>query len=98
MQRRNEDSQQGSRQQNQQSDQQSQQARDRQPAAWSFVIDLLPEAEQFDAWSMDETPFGEAARLYRADRREPAAMSPQEPNFRRIHGQATQLTHSGIGR
>jgi hypothetical protein len=73
------------------------QARDRQPAAWSFVIDLLPDAEQLEVWSSDESPFGEAVRSYRAGRPDPAAMSPGEPHFRRVSDDASRLAHAAAG-
>lgn len=65
------------------------QARDRQPAAWSFVIDLAPDAEQLEAWTTEETPFGEAVRLHGVAQRGTATVAAPQPHFPRHAAPAT---------
>ena len=50
--------------------------RDRQPAAWSFVIDLSPDPEQIALWAHDESPFGDAARILRSATRTDHSRAP----------------------
>ncbi|MBL8851299.1 MAG: hypothetical protein JNG89_16575 [Planctomycetaceae bacterium] len=55
--------------------------RDRQPAAWSFVIDLSPDPEQVAVWSAEESPFGDAARMLRSMGHKDQAPAP---HFHRV--------------
>lgn len=68
------------------------QARDRQPAAWSFVIDLAPDTEQVEVWAAEESPFGEAARIYRGELHESAARAP---HFQRVAATQRSPAHAG---
>lgn len=54
--------------------------RDRRPAAWSMVIDLLPDSRQFAIWEGEESTSGDAVRRLRAGRRDTVI---PEPHFDR---------------
>jgi DNA repair exonuclease SbcCD nuclease subunit len=70
---------------------------DRQPAAWSFVIDLAPDAEQLAVWSTEESPFGDAARQLRGGQRS-MLTAPPEPHFHRVAaGRSAQRVQQHVG-